>query len=324
MKKISILLSILIIFASLINGCSGGQNSQNTQENGNLKGRISLSGAFALYPLAVKWAEEFRKIHPDVRIEVDGGGAGKGMTDALAGQVEFGMVSREISEAESAKGAIGFPVAKDAVIPTINQENPFYNQLVKHGISKEQAKAIWIDGTIKTWGQLLGTQDETAIAIFTRSDACGAAETFAAWLDKHQEDLLGEGVNGDPGVATAVSKNPLSIGLNNIGYAYDNTTLEPLNGIRALPVDANGNGQIDPEEDFYSNKKELCQAIALDKYPSPPARDLYLVTKGIPTDPVVKAFLEYVLSDQGQQINASAGYIEISKEKRDNALAKLK
>lgn len=323
MKKTSIITNILIVFALLLNSC-GAANNNNSQEDGKLKGRISLSGAFALYPLAVKWAEEFRKIHPDVRIEVDGGGAGKGMTDALAGQVEFGMVSREISQAEADKGAVGFPVAKDAVIPTINPNNPLYSDIVKHGISQEQAKAIWIDGTIKTWGQLLGTQDQTAIAIFTRSDACGAAETFAAWLGKHQEDLLGEGVNGDPGVATAVSKNNLSIGLNNIGYAYDNTTLKPLDGIRALPVDVNNNGTIDPEEDFYDSKSALCKAIAEDKYPSPPARDLYLVTKGIPSDPIVKAFLEYILSDQGQEINASAGYIEISKEKRASALEKLK
>ena len=41
-----------------------------------LKGEIQLSGAFALYPMAVKWAEEFRKIHPKVRIDISAGGAG--------------------------------------------------------------------------------------------------------------------------------------------------------------------------------------------------------------------------------------------------------
>jgi len=322
MKKVTLALLAGLSLIIAISSCGGGQKANNAQNGDQLQGRISLSGAFALYPLAVKWAEEFQKIHPAVRIEVDGGGAGKGMTDALSGQVEFGMVSREISDAEAAKGAVGFPVAKDAVIPTINENNPFYADLAKHGISQEQAKAIWIDGTIKTWGQLLGTSDQTAIAVFTRSDACGAAETFAAWLGKHQEDLLGEGVNGDPGVATAVTKNNLSIGLNNIGYAYDNTTFKPLDGIRALPVDGNGNGQIDPEEDFYDNKENLCKAIADGKYPSPPARDLYLVTKGVPTDPVVVEFLKFVLND-GQKFNAPVGYIEISQDKIAKALEKL-
>lgn len=324
-KYISFISSFLgLTLAVLATSCGGNNKGNESQSNGDeLSGRVSLSGAFALYPQAVKWAEDFQKIHPNVRIDVEGGGAGKGMTDALAGQVDFGMVSREVSDAETAKGALGFPVAKDAVVPTINENNPLYADLVKHGITQAQATDIWINGTIKTWGQLLGTSDATAITVFTRSDACGAAETWAKWLGKHQEDLLGEGVNGDPGVANAVQKNATSIGLNNIGYAYDNNTLKPLPGIRVLPVDANANGKIDPEEDFYASKDQLTKAIADGKYPSPPARDLYLVSNGVPTNPAAVAFLKYALTE-GQKANEGVGYITIPQEKLDAALQKLK
>lgn len=321
-KVLSVLFAAALLALGLTFNSCGSKNSNSQANDEELEGRISLSGAFALYPLAVQWAEDFQKLHPGVKIEIDGGGAGKGMTDALAGQVDFGMVSREISDAEAANGAVGFPVAKDAVVPTINEKNPQYAVLVKHGITQQAATDIWINGTIKTWGQLLGTSDATAINVFTRSDACGAAETWAKWLGKSQEDLLGEGVNGDPGVATAVQKNVNSIGLNNIGYAYDNNTLKPLPGIRVLPIDVNGNGQIDSDEDFYATKDQLTKAIAEGKYPSPPARDLYLVTKGIPTDPVVVAFLKYVLTE-GQKANAGVGYITIPQDKLDAALKKL-
>lgn len=324
-QKLLSLISVAVLIATglSLNSCGGNNNSaKGGAEGDQLSGRISLSGAFALYPLAVKWAEDFQALHPNVKIEVDGGGAGKGMTDVLAGQVEFGMVSREVKPEEQAKGAVGFPVAKDAVIPTINENNPHYAELVKKGISAQQAQDIWINGKIKTWGELLGGSQPEVIAVFTRSDACGAAETFAAWIGKHQEDLLGEGVNGDPGVATAVTKNTLSIGLNNIGYAYDNNTKKPLDGIRALPIDVNGNGQIDPEEDFYASKDSLTAAIADGRFPSPPARDLYLVTKNIPTDPLVVAFLEYVLTE-GQKANDGVGYVAISGEKITAALQKL-
>ena len=60
-----------------------------------------MSGAFALYPLANKWAEEFTKIHPDVRFNISAGGAGKGMADALAAAVDLGMLSREIKKEET-------------------------------------------------------------------------------------------------------------------------------------------------------------------------------------------------------------------------------
>ena len=50
--------------------------------------------------MAVRWAEEFRKIYPDVRIDLSAGGAGKGITDALNNMVDIGMVSREIYNEE--------------------------------------------------------------------------------------------------------------------------------------------------------------------------------------------------------------------------------
>ncbi len=60
------------------------------------RGSLSLSGAWALYPLAVRWQEEFQKSHPGTIVDVQAGGAGKGIADALTGIVDIGMVSREI------------------------------------------------------------------------------------------------------------------------------------------------------------------------------------------------------------------------------------
>ena len=59
---------------------------------------------------------------------------------------------------------------------------------------------IFISGEIKTWGQALKTNNKDIINVYTRSDACGAAETWAKFLDAKQDDLVGIGVYGDPGV----------------------------------------------------------------------------------------------------------------------------
>ena len=69
-----------------------------------LKGTISVSGAFALYPMMTVWADEFQKLHPDVQFDVQGGGAGKGMTDTIAGAVDIGMISRKIKDEEAQQG----------------------------------------------------------------------------------------------------------------------------------------------------------------------------------------------------------------------------
>jgi len=317
-KLVNIILPFVVAAATLVS-CGGSSSNNKVENDGKLKGELSLSGAFALYPLAVVWAEEFQKLNPDVKVDVSAGGAGKGMTDVLAGVVDFGMVSREVYPQEQEKGAVGFPSAKDAVVPTINANNPILDKILAHGITKEIAHKIWIDGNVKTWGDVLGTDDQTPIHVYTRSDACGAAETFANWFGAKQEDLGGTAVFGDPGLAAAIQKDIYGIGFNNIGYAYDNDSHKLNADLQIFPVDVDGNGSISDDEQFYDLKDNVTKAIAEGKYPSPPARDLYLVTKGVPTDPVVIAFLKYVLTD-GQKKNEPVGYIEITQDKIDKAL----
>ena len=314
-----IISAVLICAAAILSVSCGGKRGG---VEGELSGELSLSGAFALYPLAVQWAAEFQQMNPGVHVDISAGGAGKGMTDALAGVVDFGMVSREVYPPEIEKGAVGFAVAKDAVAPTINAANPKLAELLKHGLSRETAVKIWVTGEIKTWGEVLGTDDPTPLHAYTRSDACGAAETWAMWLGAKQEDLCGTAVFGDPGVAAAVQKDIYGIGLNNIGYIYDNDTHLPNAGLAVLPIDSDCDGVISDDEDFYKTKDQFVAAIADDRYPSPPARDLYLVTRGIPTDPVMIAFLKYVLAD-GQSLNEPAGYIGMSKEKIEAELKLL-
>lgn len=128
---------------------------------------------------------------------------------------------------------------------------------------------------------------------------------------------------GDPGLAQAVKKDALGIGFNNIGYVYDSKTKKPNPGIVVLPLDLNNNGKIDPEENFYNSLDNLVKAIASGKYPSPPARDLYFVTKGKPQNKVVKEFIKWILTD-GQKYVHALGYINLSKEKILTETSKLK
>lgn len=317
MKKFILYLSLVAFF--------NVQQVSNTvgQPKSKLEGTISLSGAFALYPLAVKWADEFRKIHPGVRIDISAGGAGKGMTDVLSKMIDIGMVSREINSEEFKKGAFTIAVAKDAVVPTVSALNPVLSNILAKGLKKEAANNIFITGKYKTWGQALGIKSSAPLHVYTRSDACGAGETWAKYFGKKQDDLLGVGVYGDPGVALAIKKDIVGIGYNNIAYAYDAKTRKPNPGIKVLPIDLNNNGKLDPEENFYNTLDEMVNAIAAGKYPSPPARDLYFVTKGKPSSKVVTEFIRWILTD-GQKFVLESGYINLSKDKLEKESAKIK
>lgn len=315
-------LTARLLLCSLLAALSCAGDGGEKEPGVGLEGRITISGAWALYPMAVRWAEEFERIHPGVSIDVSAGGAGKGMADALAGVVDLGAVSRDIYRVERERGAWHVSVVKDAVVPTVNAGNPILEELLRAGAEKEALARIWLGGDPPCWGDLAGGTFAGPIRVYTRSDACGAAETWALYLGGRQDDLHGVGVYGDPGVAAAVASDELGIGFNNLNFAYDPNSGRQVEGICVLPIDLDGNGHIGHDEDFYATRGELARAIADGRYPSPPARDLHFVSRGRPEREVVVEFLEWVLTD-GQAYVRETGYVPLGREQLRAELEKL-
>ncbi len=320
-KKNTYLFAVSLAF--IVIGCNHPEK-KTAQQTNNMKGEISISGAFALYPMTVRWAEEFNKEYPDVRIDISAGGAGKGMADALSGMVDLGMFSRGITKAELEKGAWYIAVTKDAVLPTINASNPFLNTIRKRGMNREDFRSIFLETGIQTWGSVLNEHNNNArINTYTRSDACGAAQMWGEYLGKNQESLCGIGVFGDPGMASAVKSDLFGIGYNNVIYVYDIQSRKKYPGLEVVPVDLNNNGVIDGDEEFFNTLDEVMNAIKTGKYPSPPARDLYFVAKGKPGNHLVITFLEWILTN-GQDFVDEAGYVQLSGGKIKAELEKIK
>jgi phosphate transport system substrate-binding protein len=318
-KIFRLTMAIALAMALLLSACGTDSKAPDTSA---MKGTITISGAFALYPMMTRWAEEYQKVYPGVQFDISAGGAGKGMADALSSAVDIGMVSRDVTAEEEAKGAYWIAVTKDAVFPVVNTQNPVLTDLMKTGLSQEAFTGIFITGDIKTWGQAIGKPEITdEIHVYTRSDACGAADTWAKYLGSKQEDLLGVGVFGDPGLLDAVVTDPLGIGYNNLNYAYDMASGEAVKGAAILPIDVSGNGQIDPDE-VLTTKGEAVAAVADGKYPSPPARVENLVTKGKP-EGLTQAFIQWILTD-GQKYLEEAGYIPLPSDQMDASLQKVK
>jgi len=309
----------IVLLGLFLGGCGRATGQSGA---GELSGTLTISGAWALYPMMVRWGEEFHALYPDVEFDISAGGAGKGMADALAGAVDVGMVSRSIHQEEIDQGAFWVTVTTDAVVPAVNAHNPHLARLQAQGLTQATFEAIWM-GQVKTWGQAIGdltVNDE--IHVYTRSDACGAAETWAAYLgDYRQEDLQGVAVYGDPGLASAVTQDALGVGYNNLNFAYDADTGQPIAGLQIIPMDVNENGQVDAEESFYATKTELTAAIGDGRYPSPPARGLNVVTKGKP-DGLTLAFVRWILTD-GQAFADETGYIPLTEAQAQAELAKL-
>lgn len=311
MKILYVILSIALFL--------GSGTSALAQEK-ELKGTISLSGAWAIYPTVVSWAQEFQKLHPGVRIDVSAGGAGKGATDAIAGLVDIGMVSREPDPSEISKGITPVYILHDAVFPVVSDKNPALGALLKNGISKDKWAWIYITGIAASWDDVTGEKIGKPIHVYTRSDSCGAAASWAAYFKKKQEDLKGVGVYGDPGLLEAAKRDPLGIGYTNFSYIFTREG-KVVDGATVVPIDANENGLADKDE-IYETRQDAVKAIESGKYPV--TRKNYFFVKGKP-EGLVKEFIDFTLSDEGAKIVDQVGAsLPLPKAERKKVLESLK
>jgi phosphate transport system substrate-binding protein len=305
------ILSPLLILALLLTAGSCRREGEGIAATKDLQGNISISTSFALYPLILKWADEFHRLHPGIEFDVSAVGADKSVSDNLAGLVDLGGISREIHKREEEAGLWGVAIARDSVVPIVSEDNPYLLELLSRGCTREGLARIWIGGDIRTWGDVLADPSAPSpLRSYTRADPCGAGEIWGLFLGGRQEDLRGIGVHGESWMARAVKEDPLGIGYTNLNFAYDARTLGPIAGIRILPLDLDGNGRIDPEEDFSATRDCLLEAISSRKYPSPPSRDLSLISRGIPKKRSVREFVTWSLTE-GQGHVSATGYIPL-------------
>ncbi len=285
-----------------------------------LEGTITLSGAWAIYPTAVSWAEGFQKAHPKVKIDVSAGGAGKGAADAIAGLVDIGMVSREPDPSEISKGITPVYILHDAVFPVVSDKNPVLAALFKKGLAKDKWTWIYITGIATSWDDVTGERSGKPIHVYTRSDSCGAAASWAAFFKKKQEDLKGVGVYGDPGLLEATKIDPLGVGYTNFSYIFTRDG-KIADGVKVVPIDANNNGVADKDE-VYTNREEAVKAIESGKYPV--TRKNYFFVKGAPKG-IIKEFIKFALSDEGTDIvNKVGASLPLPEGEREKVLAELK
>ncbi|MFB6317619.1 PstS family phosphate ABC transporter substrate-binding protein [Saccharicrinis sp. FJH54] len=311
MKKRSFIYLILVAF--ILSACTSKKKQENT---------INISGAYALYPLVVKWAEEYKKDHENVQFNISAVGAGQGMADALESKVDLGLYSSVIEQEFIDKGVWWVGLCKNAVLPTVYLNNPYLKVLKNRGLKKEEFKGIFIDGTISDWNEILDLNAEAPIRVYTRNDASGAAGTWAKYLGGQQKDLKGIKIQGDSALLAQVIKDPEGIAFNNTSYIYNIHTGLKRNGIEVIPLDLNANGIIDPEEDFYDTFDSILEAIEKGNYPSPPSRELFIVARDKPDKPVVIDFINWSLTD-GQKFIRATGYVPLEPGKIKRYLDKL-
>ena len=295
----------------LLAGCGGGATAAQGDE---LKGTITVSGAWALYPMMVRWGEEFTKLHPAGAVRHLGGrrGQGDGRCPGRRSGHRHGLArhrgrgggqGRVLGRGDQGRGV---PVGE-------RRRTPSWRICSPRGSPRRVFTKIYITGEITNWGQVVGRPEITdPIHVYTRSDAAGAPDTWAKYLGKKQENLLGIGVYGDPGIAEAVVKDPLGIGYNNLNYAFDPNTGKAGGRCGRAADRRQRRWRGGRRRAAARPRPRRLRPWSPGKYPSPPARMLNLVTKGKPTG-LARDFLLWIVGD-GQKFLDEAGYVPLTPE----------
>lgn len=272
-----------------------------------ISGKLTSIGSDTLNNLMTFWAEEFQKIYPNVKIEIEGKGSSTAPPALISGTAQLGPMSRKMKaeEIDAFEKKYGYKprivgVAIDALAVYVNKDNPIPALTLQQVDTIFSATRKRGGQNVTTWGQLglTGEWASKPLSLYGRNSASGTYGFFKEHALKNG-DYKGS-VKEQPGSASVVQgveKELGGVGYSGIGYK--------TSGVRAVPIADKGG----PVEATQENAESF-------KYPI--ARYLYVYINANPSsgpDPLVKEFIRFVLSKQGQQDTAKDGYFPLPSKK---------
>jgi len=247
---------------------------------------ITVKGSDTMVPLGQRWAEVYMKQHPDVTIQVTGGGSGTGIAALINGTTQICEASRPMTDREKTSlkqqrnaEAVEVPVALDALAVYLNKENMIEQ------LDMDQVSRIF-RGEVTNWKDVGGK--DAPILLYGRENNSGTYVFFKEHVLKNAD--FAERYQALPGTAAvinAVQKDPVGIGYGGIGYAKDVKTV-------SIRKDA-GSPPIAP----------TMATVLNNSYPL--SRQLFWYMAGQPGG-TMKDFVDWVLGSEGQQIVNEVGY----------------
>lgn len=194
------------LMAAVSPGC--GQH-HSSPEGGGLNGKLTLTGSSTVAPLAAELAKRFEQLHPNVRIDVQSGGSGKGIADARTGVADIGMASRALKKGEADLTA--HQIAADGVGLIVHSSNPVLE------LTNEQIVSIYTD-QVRRWNEVGGR--DVPITVVHKAEGRATLEVFLAYFQMKNPAIKPDVIVGDNehGVKT-VAGSEGAIGYVSIGTA---------------------------------------------------------------------------------------------------------
>lgn len=280
-RKMIAIIFLVVFTGTYLVGCGGKEEA------------TKVTGSDTMLNLTKNWAEAYQKGHPEVAIDVNGGGSGTGIKALINGTTDFAMASRKIKEKErkaceeAGIKPVEHVVCYDGLAVIAHKDSPIKE------ITYAQLKMIYGDDNITNWKQVFPDGPDMEIVVFGRDSSSGTFEYFreailgkkGTYRDKIQRR------QGTAQIVDEVMKTRGGIGYVGMGYIEGKRgSLTVFN----LQKEA-GSTAYDPNDREYP----LC-------------RPLHFYTNGEPQG-VIADFIKFALGEEGQKIVEKEGFIPKAK-----------
>jgi phosphate transport system substrate-binding protein len=282
------LIGWVALFVVGLGGCAGENGSPPAtltaaDEQEGLRGRLTLTGSSTVAPLVAEIAKRFEQQHPEVRIDVQMGGSGKGIADARQGLVEIGMASRALQPSE--RELTAHPIAVDGVCLIAHASNPVET------LDDTEVRAIYRD-QINDW-KAVGGKD-LPMTVVHKAEGRATLAVFLEYFQLDNPEVVADVIVGDNqhGIKT-VAATPGAIGYVSIGTAQADVAagvplkLLPVGGVPPTPAN-----------------------VAAGTFPL--SRPLNLVTSGEPSR-LARRFIAYCQSEAVDDLVIAQAFVPLQR-----------
>jgi len=252
----------------------------------DLSGDITTAGSTSVQPLSQELADAFNVIHPNVIIDVQGGGSGQGVKAVEADLVDFGALSRELKDEEKEVVTHEYVIAKDGIAVVVNKD------VGVDDLTKEQIKGIFT-GAITNWSEVGGASAK--IEVVAREEGSGTRDAFNELTGVLGKDADGNNVDNTIETAliqgsTGAVKTTVASTENSIGYISEGAIDD---SIKVLLVES----------------VAISAATVLDG--SYVISRPFIYITGRELSPQAQAFIDFIFSAEGQNVVKDSGFISV-------------
>lgn len=291
MKKLIYFTATIFLLGMI--GNSSGIQAKNLPSSDE---ELTLLCATELHALSEAWVSSYEEHNPGITIHFLDLSI-QGLDEKLKKDNALALISQSQLQGVNWENTWNVTVARQVVVPIINQENPLFEEFTKHGISAKQLAELLMNGTVPE--SVKGNYGAFHLVSAKQQMVQKAIIDF---MNLNQE-LPGKRLDDGKAVIAAIQKDKMAIGFCLLSDLEQTESSQLPANITWLPIDKNGNGNLETYENVYTDLASFKRAVWVGKYPNSLIQKIYAIGNEHAVSQTSKAFISWVLSDGQEQLN---------------------